>query len=116
MQSLPLNAVSVAANTTLANVLSGQPIQYMGKAGVLTIYANGSAAGLQWSLAINDGQSNQQVVPNGSTLSPASTAGKIKTNEDFVGQFAIPAGVQLQLSVTNTTGGALTANFLFVIT
>lgn len=116
MQSLPLNAISVAANTTNPNALSGSAIQYMGKAGVLTIYGNASAAGMQVSLTTNDGQENKQVIPTGSNLGPASTAGKVKTNEDFLGQFAIPGGVQLMLALVNTTGGTLTANLLFVIT
>lgn len=116
MQSYSLNAVAVAAGVTNPNALSGSPIQYMGKAAVLTIYGNASAAGMSVSLTTNDGQVNNQVIPTGSNLGVASTAGKVKTNEDFLGQFAIPAGVQLMLALTNTTGGGLTANLLFVIT
>jgi hypothetical protein len=116
MQSLALNAVTIATVTTNPNILAGSPIQYIGKAGVLTIYGNGDAAGLQWNLTTNDGQQNLQIVPQGSSLGVASTAGKVKTNEDFIGQFAIPGGVQLALAVTNPTGAAINANFLFAIT
>jgi hypothetical protein len=116
MQSFALMEQSVAANTTSTTLLNGTPIQFWGKAGVLTIYANADAVGCTYALTVNDGQTNQQVIPTGSGLGAASTSGKIKTNEDFAGQFAIPAGVQLQLTVTNTTGAAVKSNFLFVIT
>jgi hypothetical protein len=116
MQSFPLLAVSITTGTTNPNILSGQPIQYWGRAGVLTIYGNGDAAGLLWNLNTNDGQTNNSIVPQGSGLGVASTAGKVKTNEDFIGQFAIPAGVQLMLPVTNPTAGDIKANFLFAIT
>ena len=116
MQSLPFNAVAIPAATTNPNILAGSPIQYMGKAGVLTIYGNGDAAGLGWNLTTNDGQENKQIVPQGSSLGVASTAGKVKTNEDFIGQFAIPGGVQLALAVTNPTVAPINANFLFAIT
>jgi hypothetical protein len=116
MQSLALNAVVVAATSTIPNILAGSAIQYMGKAGVLTIYGNGDAAGLMWNLTTNDGQQNQSLVPQGSSLGVASTAGAVKTNENFIGQFAIPGGVQLSLAVTNPTGAPINANFLFAIT
>src|SRR5208283_2185552 len=116
MQTFMVNAFSVAATTTNPNILQGQPIQYWGKPGVLTLYGNASAAGLSMALSLNDGQQNLQVVPTGSTIGVASTAGKVKTNEDFIGQFAIPSAVQLMLPVTNTTAGPLTVNFIFAIT
>jgi hypothetical protein len=116
MQTFQINESSIAASTTTANLLSGTPIQFLTKAAVLTVYANADAVGMTFSLSLVDGTSVSQVVPTGSGLSAASTAGKIKTNEDFIGQFAIPAGVQLILAVTNTTAGAIKVNFLFVVT
>lgn len=116
MQSFPLNAVPVVAGTPTANALAGTPIQYWGKAGILTIYGNANSAGISWALTTNDGQENKSIVPVGSSLGVASTSGKVKTNEDFIGQFAIPAGVQLQLPLTNTGSGTIDANFLFAIT
>lgn len=116
MQSFPLLEQSTAANTTNNNLLSGQPIQYFGRAGILTVYGNADAVGMQFSLAINDGQSTTLLIPAGAGLSVAATTGKVKTNEDFLGQFPIPANVQLILSLTNTTGAAIKSSFLFVIT
>jgi hypothetical protein len=82
----------------------------------MTLYGNADAAGQTFALTINDGQTNTQVVPTGSGLSVASTADAVKLNENFIGQYAIPAGIQLILTVTNTTGAAVKANFIFVIT
>jgi hypothetical protein len=116
MQSFPLMEQSIAASTTVANLLAGQPIQYWGRAGVLTLYGNADAAGVNFALSINDGQETKQIVPTGAGLGVASTVGKVKTNEDFVGQFPIPGNVQLILAVSNTTAGAIKVSFLFVIT
>jgi hypothetical protein len=107
---------SVAANATTANLLSGAPIQFVGRAGVLTLYGNADAVGMTHALSINDGQETRQIVPAGAGLGAASTAGKVKTNEDFIGQFPIPAGVQLIHAITNTTGAAVKCSFIYVIT
>jgi hypothetical protein len=116
MQTFSINELSIAANSTTNNALSGAPIQYFGRAGVLTLYGCGDAVGIQHALTINDGQTNTQVVPTTSGLSACSTTGTVKTNEAFVGQYAIPAGVQLIHSITNTTGAAVKVNFIYVIT
>jgi hypothetical protein len=116
MQSFNLVAPVVKA-TTVANALAGLPIEYWGRAGVLTVYGNADAAGLQASLSFNDGQDIRTVIPPTSALSVATTAGKVATNEDFIGQFPIPGNVRLILSLTNTDGSNdHNANFLFVVT
>jgi hypothetical protein len=117
MQSFGINEYSVAAATTDNNVLgnTGSP-QYFGRAAVLTVYGNSDAVGMKLALATQDGQGTIQQIPSGSGLGVASTAGKIKTNEDFIGQYPITAGVQLILSLINTTGAAIKSNFLFVVT
>lgn len=117
MQSFPLMEFNIVKATTNPNILAGQPIQYWGKAGILTIYGNADDVGVLWNLNINDGQSNLSLVPQGSGLGKASTAGKVKANEDFIGQFPIPAGVQLMLPVTNTdASNDIPVSFLFAIT
>ncbi len=115
MQSYPFSKTYAAGSPQDANALQGSPIQYWGKAGVLTVYGNGNTGGDPFNLSINDGQENRNVIPQGSLLGAASTAGKVKTNEDFIGQFPIPAGVQLILPITPIAAGD-TVNFLFVIT
>lgn len=107
---------ALAANSTITNALAGQSVEYFGsKAGILTLYANADAVGVQHTLFINDGQDIKTVIPPGSSLSVASTVGKIKTNEDFVGQWAVPSGVRLVWGLVNTTAAAIVARGMFVI-
>jgi hypothetical protein len=106
----------LAANASITNALAGQSVEFFGsKPGILTLYANADAVGVTHTLFINDGQSIQTVVPPGSSLSVASTVGKLKVNEDFLGQWGVPAGVRLVWGLTNTTGGAIVARGMFVI-
>jgi hypothetical protein len=48
-------------------------------------------------------------------LNVASTPGAVKTNENFIGQWAVPAGSRLVHAVTNTTAGALTVNMQYLV-
>ena len=107
---------ALGASATITNALAGQSVEFFGsKAGILTFYANADAAGVQHTLFINNGQDIQTVVPPGSSLSVASTVGKIKTNEDFIGQWAVPAGVRLVWGLINTVAVATVARGMFVI-
>lgn len=115
-QTLTISELSIAANTTNNNVLSGTTIEWQGKASVLTLYGNGDAVGITHTLFMNDGTSVLTIVPPNSGLGAASTVGKIKVNEDFILQYPIPAGERLVHSVTNTTGAAVKVNFMYVLT
>jgi hypothetical protein len=107
---------ALGANSSITNALAGQSVEFFGsKPGILTLYANADAVGVQHTLFINDGQDIKTVIPPGSSLSIASTVGKLKTNEDFIGQWAVPAGVRLVWGLTNTTAGAIVARGMFVI-
>lgn len=108
---------SIAAGATVADVISAQGINAVfGKAAGITIYWNcDTAATMTASMSTDDGTTAVGLVPAGSTVSQASTAGKIKTSEDFIGQFPVDAGSKLLLAVTNPTGGALEFNALVVV-
>lgn len=118
MQTLTVRPTgTTAAGATNSNVLAGQSVEYFGgKAGILTLYGNGDALLFTHALFTNDGQNVQLVVPPGSVLSLAGTAGKIRTNEDFIGQWAIPSQVRLVHSVTNGGAGASNFTMMYVIT
>lgn len=103
---------AIGAAATVANALAGNPLEYVGEARNLTIYGNGDIAGMNMSLLFNRGGDSEVPIPPGSALGIGSTVGKVKTNEDFIGQFAVPAGTRLVLSVTNP-GAA--SNFTFLI-
>ena len=114
MQTLVIRpAAALGAGATTSNILAGQSVEYFGsKPGILTLYGNADALLFTHSLFRNDGQDVQLVVPPGSVLSLASNPGKIRTNEDFIGQWAVPSQIRLVHSVTN--GGAAASNFTFM--
>jgi hypothetical protein len=107
----PSTAIGIGATNT--NILAGQSVEYFGgRAAVLTLYGNADALLVTHSFFMNDGQNVTLLVPPNTPVSLAGTVGKVKTNEDFIGQWAIPSQVRLVHSVTN--GGAGTTNFTFM--
>jgi hypothetical protein len=117
VNSFGINGYSVAAGATDNAVLpnTGSP-QFFGVAGILTVYWNSQTVGLKAALGYLNGQTTIYLVPPGSGVSLASTPGAVKTNEDWVGQFPIPAGVQLVLSLVNGTGAAILFDGKFSVT
>jgi hypothetical protein len=105
---------SSAAAATIANALTGTAIEYVGAAITLTMYASGDAPGDTFALTGYTGHApGSAFLPAGSPVPTASTVGAVKTNENFVGQFAVAANTRLVLSVT--TSAAHTGRFQFVI-
>lgn len=98
------SALSVAANSVSADQISGQ-FQFTGK-GVYTLIAKASATGLNTTF-------------NNGGISPASdlsipftgTAGTISTRDNVIVQQML-AGGKNELKFRNTTGGAITVDFL----
>jgi hypothetical protein len=106
---------STAAAATIANALTGTAVEYTGgQATTLTVYASGDAAGDTFSLSGFSG-SNPGItyIPAGSPMPVASTVGAVKTNENFVGQFAVPANTRLVLGVVASAAHA--GRFQFVV-
>lgn len=114
-RTIPINEFSVpnAGQNDLISAAGFNPV--FGAAGKLTLYANGDAVGLTHSLAVDDGTESHLLIPSGGGLSAASTTGKIKTNEDFIGQWAIPAGIKLIWNIVNGSGAAIKMNALLQI-
>jgi len=105
---------TTAAAATVPNVLTGTAVEYVGHAAVLTVYGSGDAAGDTWSLSGFSGDApGMAIVPAGTPLQAASTTGAVKTNENFIGQFAIPANTRLVLAVV--ASAAHTGRFLIAI-
>lgn len=116
MRSFELHpSIPAGASTNDVITASGINAQFS-EASNVTLYQNGDSAGLLSNLSFDTGSSSTGIIPSGSSVGVASTVGKIKTNEDFVTQFAVPAGVKLVLNVQNPTGGNINYNALLVIT
>jgi len=95
--------VSVAANTTNSNVLSGQRYERSPfQAGVGNLYCTGSAAGLTAELNVG----GQSVTPP--TVVNAQNRLPVVPDDILTSEWEVMEGRLIQVTVVNTTGGALT--------
>lgn len=104
-------AVSVAANTTTENVLSGNrfersPFQIAQGA----LYCTGSAAGLNAELNVGGRSITPRTTVNAQNRLP------VVPDDLLVGDWIASSGELIQITVQNTTGGALTFNFRMELT
>jgi len=102
------SAVSVAANTKSADQVTGRN-QYVGK-GRIQLIAKTSATGVNYTLNVA-GVSliDDQIVPY------TGTAGTISVNDNVVLDQVV-AGGRVELFLRNTTGGALTNDYIIYFT
>lgn len=108
---------TIAITSTTPDVISTAGINaFFGSAAGITVYWNcDTVATMTAQCTVDNGVTATVLVPAGSAVPSASTAGKIKANEDFIGQFPIDAGSKLLIAVTNPTAGALVFNALVVV-
>lgn len=93
---------SIAANTTVQNVLTGKMDEFLREASRLALYADGSAVGLNYSLLVGgeSGVDDQEV----------SSANRFPVvPDDFVVESGGVPGDRVLVRVRNTTAGAITA-------
>lgn len=110
-RSIAINELSIPT-TGLNDIITAagfNPV-FTGAAKV-TVFINADAVGLTQTLKSDDGSSSEELIPSGSGISAASTAGKIKTNEDYVGVYAVRPS-KLLWNIVNTTAGAIKLNAL----
>lgn len=101
-------AVSTAANTKSADQVSGRN-QYVGK-GRIQLVARGSATGMNCTLNVGGvAMVDDQAIPY------TGTAGAISAN-DHVMVDQVVSGGRVELFLRNTTGGALTTDYLVYFT
>jgi hypothetical protein len=99
-------ALSVAANATTADQVSGT-YQFVGK-GVLSLIAKSSATGMKVScVAGGVALVSNQFIPY------TGTAGTISVKDNVMFSQKINGG-RIELYLTNTTGGALTNDYLLL--
>lgn len=100
--------VSTAANTRSADQVSGT-YQFLPADGEVTIYARGSATGMKLQLFANG-----QALANDLDVPFYGTAGALSMNDHEVASFEVPQGARLEFFLRNSTGGALTTDYLVV--
>lgn len=86
-----------------------------GKAANISFYVAAQNFGLTHSLFYDDGVTSVALIPPGSGIGLESTVGKIKTNEDFVAQAAVPAGSKLVWNIANGTAGPILVDGLLQV-
>lgn len=102
------NSVSTAANTKSADVVSGRN-QYVGK-GRLQLFALGSATGM--NLTLNCGGialMDDQPIPF------FAAAGSLSMKDHVVVDQVVSGG-RVEMFLRNTTGGALTTDYIILFT
>lgn len=100
-------ALSVAANATSSEQVSSSTYQFVPFDGTATLACRGSATGLNVQLAAG-GQTlcNDQAIPY------TGTAGAISFVDHAMVDFPVETGSRIELRYRNTTGGALTVDYI----
>lgn len=97
-------AVSTAANTKSSDLISGT-YQFIGR-GKVTLIAKGSATGMNVTLLVGGiAMVQDQAIPY------TGTAGTISVNDNIMAS-QVMAGGRVEFYLRNTTGGALTTDYL----
>lgn len=105
---------AIGAATTLANILTGTPIAFIGAPAVMTLLMNGDIAGMTTTLNVfTGGNPALQPLP-ASAMNAASTVGNVKADEDLLlPDQPIPGQTALVQSVTNPGAASnFTARYL----
>jgi hypothetical protein len=102
-------AVVIVANTTNPNVLQGRLLDRAPFFCTGTIFATGSAAGLQATVT-----SGMQTVCRAIDVN-AQNRIPVDPDDLLISEFMADPGAQLGLAITNTTAGNLTVNIRIVL-
>lgn len=94
---------TIPAGGVLNNALQGLSVEFVGKASVVRLFGVADVAGDTMSLTRTTGGDSQVLVDAGSPLNGAAAAGQgPKLDEDFIGEWPVPAGSHLVLGVVGT--------------
>lgn len=93
---------SIAANGTTQNILSGRRYERAPFTGLATFYSTGSAAGLEEEINIGGVSVTPRTQVNSNNRSP------LVPDDYRVGDVPVFQGQLIQITVANTTAGALT--------
>lgn len=98
-------SVSIAANATNNNILSGEIFEFVPEELDLEVLLTQSATGLKVDIYADSDAVGTNIEPNIRTSNPV-------TPDDTVARFGVEAKTRLSIKVTNTTGGALTLYYI----
>jgi len=108
--TVSISAVSTGANAKSADQLNGTDLQNAPFNGILRVATKCSATGLNNTLTAGG-----IILINDQPIPFTGTAGTLSTQDNVVisGVF-VPAGAKIQAFFRNTTGGALTADAVYI--
>lgn len=99
-------ATSTAANTRSSDQVTGT-YQFLPFDAEVIVAARGSATGMNLQLFANG-----QALMNDMAVPFTGTAGAISINDHEIASFPLPAGSRIEFYLRNTTGGALTTDYI----
>ena len=108
---------SQAASTVTANLLSGTPIEYLGKASLIDLYGAAFLAASSDSIALTYtmGGDSRVMIPAGSSIN-INAAGPQVAFDGLLDDYPLPAGARLVLSLTSdATAGTHTGRFMALV-
>jgi hypothetical protein len=96
---------TIPAAAAIANLLSGQGVEYIGRASMLDIYATADAAGDTFSLTQTVAGDQKVIVPAGTAINVAAATGAgPKMSEDgYIFGAPVPMGAHLILAILGTS-------------
>lgn len=101
MKVVMQDSVSVAANSTNSNVITGQKYERSPGDAVGAVYNTGSATGLRAALNVGGIAVSDTINVGAANRTP------VVPDDLLVDEWEAPEGALIQLQVENTTGGAL---------
>lgn len=93
---------SIAANATNANVIANTRLEFAPEDGMIDIYVNGSALGLDVRALIDGNEVIERTSVNAQNRFP------VVPDDILMGSVEVLAGQKVTIEISNTTAGALT--------
>ena len=105
MPAITVRTGTVAANTTVSNILEGKRTRILPTGGLYqcSYYSNASANGLEEEVFVGGANPVER-----SHVSVGSTSNCLKADEDGITTFQAQGGEEVTVAVHNTTAGSLT--------
>lgn len=106
MPTVSATGTSLVLNSKSTDQLSGTDIQFMPFDGIVSLWARGSADGMNLTLTLG-----ADVAVNDQELPYFGTTGGLSQEDHLIESVRVAAGSKLALSFRNTTGGTLTVDW-----
>lgn len=102
-------SLSIAANTTVENVLTGSQFEFLPYPSAVSFAVVGSAVGLLADINSGSDILTERMAVSGANRVPINP-------DDYILNDVADTSERLKIRVTNTTGGAITVNYGVIIT